>query len=284
MSQYRVIFWPEGKAIPVEEGKTLLEAADMGGIHINNFCGGQGVCGECKVRITKGIVEKSTKSISLLNKEEIQQGYVLACQTPLKDNLEVEIPVEARLEGEQILTEGDPLTFSIPEDIERPPQEEAGLSFYSPLTMKMHLKLPLPTLEDNLSDLERIYREIQRKSNISEPEIEIHNIRGVARVLRKNEMRITVTLGRKNSKFKIIQIEAGDTLRKNFGIALDIGTTTVVAQLVDMNSKEILGTKASHNRQGRYGEDVISRIIYACNRNGMDPLNKAVIENIGPDL
>jgi uncharacterized 2Fe-2S/4Fe-4S cluster protein (DUF4445 family) len=281
MSQHRVIFWPEGKAIPVEEGKTLLEAADMGGTHINNLCGGEGVCGQCKVRIKKGIVEKSTKSISLLSREEIQQGYVLSCQTPVRDNLEVEIPVEARLEGEQILTEGETLTFSIPEEIERPPQEEAGVSFYSPLTTKMHLKLPLPTLEDNLSDLERIYREIQRKVKISDPEIELHKIRGLARTLRKNEMSITVTLGRKNNTFKIIQIEGGDISKRNFGVALDIGTTTVVAQLIDMNSKEILGTKASHNRQSHYGEDVISRIIYACNRNGMEPLIKAVIENIG---
>ena len=281
MSRPKVIFLPDRKEIIIEEGITLLEAADLAGVHINNLCGGQGVCGECKVRITKGIVEKSTKSISLLSKEEIQQGYALACQTPVRDNLEVEIPVGARLEGEQILMEGETLTFSIPEEIERHPQEEARVSFYSPLTMKIHLKLPLPTLEDNLSDLERIYREIQRKVNKSDPEIELYKIRGLARILRKNEMRITVTLGRKNDKFKILQIEGEDTSKRNFGIALDIGTTTVVAQLVDMNSKEILGTKASHNRQSRYGEDVISRIIYACNRNGMDPLNKAVIGNIG---
>jgi uncharacterized 2Fe-2S/4Fe-4S cluster protein (DUF4445 family) len=281
MSQYNVIFSPDRRQINVEEGKTLLEAADLAGVHINNLCGGQGVCGECKVRVIKGIVEKSTKSISLLSMEEIRQGYVLACQTPVRDNLEVEIPVEARLEGEQILMEGETLTFSIPEEIERHPQEEVGVSFYSPLTMKMHLKLPLPTLEDNLSDLERIYREIQRKVNISDPEIELYRIRGLARILRKNEMKITTTLGRKNNRFKIIQIEGGDTSKRNFGMALDIGTTTVVAQLVDMNSREILGTKASHNRQSRYGEDVISRIIYACNRNGMGPLNKAVIGNIG---
>jgi uncharacterized 2Fe-2S/4Fe-4S cluster protein (DUF4445 family) len=281
MDRHRVIFWPEGKEAVVEEDTIILEAGTVAGVHINNLCGGEGVCGQCKVRIKKGIVEKSTKSISLLSKEEIQQGYVLACQTRLRDNLEVEIPAEARLEGEQILTEGETLMFSIPEEIEKPPQEEAGVSFYSPLTTKMHLKLPSPTLEDNLSDLERIYREIQRKVKISDLEIELHKIRGLARILRKNEMRITVTLGRKNSKFRIIQIEGGNTLKRNFGIALDIGTTTVVAQLIDMNSKEILGTKASHNRQSRYGEDVISRIVYACHRNGMDALNKAVIGNIG---
>jgi uncharacterized 2Fe-2S/4Fe-4S cluster protein (DUF4445 family) len=281
MSRYKVVFSPDRREVNAEEGITLLEAADLAGIHINNLCGGQGVCGECKVRITRGIIEKSTKSISLLSRDEIQQGYVLSCQTPVRDNLEVEIPVEARLEGEQILMGGEALTFSIPEEIEGHLQEEAGVSFYSPLTMKMYLKLPLPNLEDNLSDLERIYREVQRKANISDPEIELYKIRGLARILRKNEMKITATLGRKNTKFKIIQIQGGDTSKTNFGIAMDIGTTTVVAQLIDMNSKEILGTKASHNRQSRYGEDVISRIIYACNRNGMEPLNKAVIGNIG---
>jgi uncharacterized 2Fe-2S/4Fe-4S cluster protein (DUF4445 family) len=281
MNQYKVIFSPDRREINVEVGSSLLEAADLAGVHINNLCGGQGVCGGCKVRITKGSVEKSTKSISLLSKEEIQQGYVLACQTKVRDNLEVENPVEARLEGEQILMEGEALRFTIPEETERYPQEEAGVSFYSPLTMKLHLKLPLPTLQDNLSDLERIYREIQKKAGISDPEIDLYKIRGLARILRKNEMRITATLGRKNNNFKIIQIEGGETSKRNFGIALDIGTTTVVAQLVDMHSKDILGTKASHNRQSRYGEDVISRIIYACNRNGMDPLNKAVIGNIG---
>jgi uncharacterized 2Fe-2S/4Fe-4S cluster protein (DUF4445 family) len=114
MSQHRLIFWPEGKTIPVEEGKTFLEAADMGGIHINNLCGGQGVCGQCKVKMIKGTVDKNLKSISLLSVDEIQQGYVLACQTRVRDNLEVEIPVEARLEGEQILMEGETLAFSIP--------------------------------------------------------------------------------------------------------------------------------------------------------------------------
>ena len=69
MSEYKVIFSPETREIEVEEGIILLEAADLAGVHINNLCGGQGVCGECKVRITKGIVEKSTKSISLLSKE-----------------------------------------------------------------------------------------------------------------------------------------------------------------------------------------------------------------------
>jgi ferredoxin len=76
MSRYKVIFSPDRREINVEEGITLLEAADLAGIHINNLCGGQGVCGECKVRIRKGVVEKSTKSISLLSKDEIQQGYV----------------------------------------------------------------------------------------------------------------------------------------------------------------------------------------------------------------
>ena len=280
MGQHRVIFWPDGKEIVVEEGTSILEAGNLAGIHINNLCGGQGVCGECKVKISKGSVDKSPKAISLLSLKEIQQGYVLACQTPIKDDLEVEIPAEARLEGEQILMAEGPLAYSLPEEVEKHPQEETKVPFYSPLTMKMYLKLPEPTLVDNISDLDRIYREIRRKWDIPKIEIELSKLRGIAQLMRRNDLGITVTLGRKSDCVEILQIEGGDTSKRNFGIALDVGTTTVVVQLVDLNSGEVLGTHASHNKQSRYGEDVISRTIYACHRNGMGPLNRAVIENI----
>jgi len=280
MSEHTVVFWPEGKETTVEEGTTLLEAAGLAGVYINNLCGGQGVCGQCKVKLIKGIVEKSSKSISLLTLKEIQEGYILACQTPVKEDLEMEIPPEAGLEGEQILMAEGPLVYSAPEEVERHPQEEMGVHFYSPLTVKMHLRLPRPTLQDNISDLERIYREIRRKLDIPQLDIELTKIRGIAQILRKNDLKITVTLGRRGNCIQILHIEGGDTSKGNFGIALDVGTTTVVAQLVDLNSGQAIGTQATHNKQSRYGEDVISRTVYACQRNGMEPLNKAVIENI----
>jgi uncharacterized 2Fe-2S/4Fe-4S cluster protein (DUF4445 family) len=280
MDRHRVHFWPEGKEIVVEEGTSILEAATLAGVQLNNLCGGEGVCGECKVRIRKGSLDKNPKAMSLLTLEEIQQGYVLACQTPVKSDLEVEIPAEALLEGEQILMAEKLVTYSSPEEVEKHSREETRVPFYSPLTKKIYLKLPQPTLADSLSDLDRIYREIRKKEDIPNLEIDLGKLRGLARIMRKNELSVTVTLGRKSEGMQILEIEGGDTSQRNFGIAIDVGTTTVVAQLVDLNSDEVLETDASHNKQSRYGEDVISRTIYACTRNGMEPLNKAVIENI----
>jgi hypothetical protein len=92
----------------------------------------------------------------------------MACQTSVRDILEVEIPVEARLEGEQILTEGETLMFGIPEEIEKPHTKKQEYPFIVP-DQEDALKTAYTTLEDNLSDLERIYREIQRKAGISDP-------------------------------------------------------------------------------------------------------------------
>ena len=85
-----IIFFPDEKKVIVEKGMNLLEAAGLAGVPINSVCGGDGVCGKCKVRVTKGTVGKPSSSLSMLSKEELQEGYVLACQTIVEDNLQVE--------------------------------------------------------------------------------------------------------------------------------------------------------------------------------------------------
>ncbi|MBW2121806.1 MAG: DUF4445 domain-containing protein, partial [Deltaproteobacteria bacterium] len=246
-----------------------------------NLCGGQGVCGKCKVKVKKGTVEGRSKYLPVLTKEELQEGFVLACQTPVEDRLEVEIPPESRLEGEQILIEGGGMSYSEPALVERHPQEEAKVPFYSPLASKVYLQMPPPTLEDNLSDLDRVYRELRRKWEIPVLDIELDVLRGLSYLLRENDWKVTVTLGKITHGFRILQVEGGDTCKKNYGVAVDVGTTTVVAQLVNLASGRVAASCATHNRQIRYGEDVISRMIYACDRTkGLDPLNRAVIENI----
>ncbi len=275
------VFLPDKKKAIVEKGVTLLEAAGLAGVHINNLCGGQGACGKCKVKVVKGTVEGRSKYLSVLSREELQEGYVLACQTPVEGNLEVEIPRESRLEGEQILAEGGTVIYSEPAFIERHPREEAKVPFYSPLTSKVYLQLPPPTIEDNLSDLERIYREMRRKWDIPVLDVDLDVIRKLAHLLRQSDWEVTVTLGRKPHGFRILGAESGDTSKKNFGIAVDVGTTTVVVQLVNLVSGQVMASYASHNPQIRYGEDVISRMVYACSRaDGLGPLNKVVIDNI----
>ncbi|NIS72217.1 MAG: DUF4445 domain-containing protein [Proteobacteria bacterium] len=278
---FGVLYLPDEKRAKVERGVSLLEASGLSGVHINNLCGGQGVCGKCKVKVRKGRVEGRSKYLSILSKEELQEGYVLACQTPVESDLEVEVPPESRLVGEQILTEDRTFTYSEPAFVERHPQEEAKVPFYSPLTSKVYLQMPPPSLEDSVSDLDRIYRELRRKWDIPVLDVELNVIQDLARVLRQSDWKATVTLGRKPQGLRILQVEPGDTSKQNFGVAVDVGTTTVVVQLVDLVSGKVMASNASHNSQSRYGEDVISRMIYACDRaKGLGSLNQAVIDNI----
>jgi uncharacterized 2Fe-2S/4Fe-4S cluster protein (DUF4445 family) len=278
---FPVLFLPDKRTVTVKRGTTVLEAAALAGVHIDNLCGGQGVCGKCKVKVRKGTVEGRSKYLSMLSKEEIQEGYVLACQTPVEDGLEVEVPPESRLTGEQILSDGGAVSYSEPAFMARHPQEETKVPFYSPLTSKVYLQLPPPSLTDNRSDLDRIYRELRRKWEIPVLDVELDVLRALGRILRQNDWKVTVTLGKKPQGLRILQVEGGDTSKRNFGIAVDVGTTTVVVQLVDLGSGQVMASCASHNRQIRYGEDVISRMVYACDkRNGLGPLHQAVIDNI----
>ncbi len=101
MSKYKVKFLPDGTEVEVEEDVTLLEAAEMAGVYINSLCGGQGLCGECRLQVLKGKADPDEHSIRFFTGEEVKHGYVLACQTVIEDNLEVLIPAKSRLEMEK---------------------------------------------------------------------------------------------------------------------------------------------------------------------------------------
>jgi uncharacterized 2Fe-2S/4Fe-4S cluster protein (DUF4445 family) len=104
MAKHKVVFQPVGAKIEVKPGTHLLEAASETGIYINSLCGGEGVCGKCRVQITRGEAKPTSHSMRFLSREEINSGFVLGCQTEVNDDLEVWVPPEARLEEEQILT------------------------------------------------------------------------------------------------------------------------------------------------------------------------------------
>ncbi len=283
MSECKVTFYPEGKSVLVGKGEDLLHAAVAAGIYLNSSCGGDGVCGRCRVIVKKG--EVISDPTGRLSDGEREKGYCLACRTTVKTDIEVEVPPESRLEEEQILTEEAKVSrlagiYSQAEEIEVIPEKKKDLFAHSPLATKMYLELPPPTLQDNISDLERLYREIRRDRDIPIMQTGLANLKRLGRLLRESNWRVTVTLGKRNGTVEIVFIEPGDTSDKNYGVAVDVGTTTVVAQLVNLNNHEIVGTKATHNTQANYGEDVISRIIYAGEKDGLERLHHAVIDNI----
>lgn len=281
MESYEIKFLPNEITVRVDGGSTLMEAAEKAGVHINNLCGGNGVCGRCRVKVSNGRIRADKNSISLLSKEEITEGYVLACQTKVDSDMEVLIPPESRMDEAQILLEHMPVDYSTPEKVSVHRVPSDPMTLYEPLTRKIYMELVEPSLEDNVSDMDRIIRELRKKTEYRDFEISLSCLRGLAEKLRMNHWQATATLARHGDGWRIFQIEAGDTSGVNYGLAVDVGTTTVVAQLVDLKTGNVLGVAGSYNLQSSFGEDVISRMIYVCGRDeGLNPVHQAVIRNI----
>lgn len=281
MERFRIKFLPNEISVEVEEGTTLMKAAEEAGVHINNLCGGKGVCGRCRVQVANGEIKADKHSIGLLSKEEITEGYVLACQTKVHSNAEVLIPPESRLEEAQILLDQMPVDYSEPEKISLHRVPADPMTLYEPICQKVYLELEEPSLEDNVSDADRIVRALRKKTGYRNFEIPLACLRGLSQKLRESGWKATAALAKRADAWRMIQIEPGDAAGQNYGLAVDVGTTTVVAQLVDLKSGNVLGVAGSYNLQAQYGEDVISRMIYACGREeGLDPLHRAVVKNI----
>ncbi len=275
MTVVKVTFQPENKTVEAKADETLMDIASRSGIDINNLCGGQGVCGRCRVRIIGGKVHKNPEQKGLLDDKDWERGIVLSCQTKVMDeDVEVSIPSESRREGEQILTSDGFILFT--------PVESRTLPPLRPLAQKHFLELSEPTLEDNVSDLDRVFRELQKL--LPEIRVQAHFscLWDLAALLRQSNWKVTSTLHFMDLQCpQLRHLEEGNRAKHNLGVAVDVGTTTIVAQLLDLSTGKILGVEGSHNRQSRYGEDVISRMIFACGKTeGLIPLNEAVVETI----
>ncbi|MBC7190682.1 2Fe-2S iron-sulfur cluster binding domain-containing protein, partial [Candidatus Aerophobetes bacterium] len=155
----KVTFIPDEETVEVEKGTTLLEASLRAGVYVNSICGGDGICGRCKVIVREGDVR--TRPTTLLSREEIKKGYVLACQAEVVGDVKIEIPPESRLEG-KILIDKDAQRFRA---LYAPLKEKAFFR-YEPLVQKLYLRISPPNLHDNLSDHQRLYRYILRQKDI----------------------------------------------------------------------------------------------------------------------
>lgn len=270
MSKHPITFLPDKKTLEVNGGTTIAEAAQEAGIFLNNLCGGEGVCGECRVKVLKGNGASKTTSSAFFSKEEQEQGFVLACQTEISEPLEVEIPLTSRLEDAQIMT------GAAQEDLD----SQAPLPLLKPLVRKIYLELPAPTLDDNITDIERVSRELRRKLGWHSYDISFNCLKDLSNILRDHDWKVTATVVKDKDRYRIHNVEPGNRTQHNFGVAVDVGTTTVVAQLVDLRTGKIMTVDGTHNMQAQYGEDVISRMIYACDKDGMNPMHQAIVDNI----
>jgi len=282
MEKFKVTFYPDNKTVEVKKGQTILSTAISAGIYINSSCGGEGVCGRCKVILKKGKV--LTQPTGRLTLEERKKGIYLACLTTVESDLEVEVPQESRLSFDKLTPQEIELRlrglYGEAENIQPSRSLLEEVFVHSPLATKLYLKLPPPDLNDRISDLERLYREIRKKYDIPIMQTGLANIRRLSELLRSADWKVTVTLGKRNGTVEIVLIEPYDTSERNYGVAFDIGTTTICAELVDLNTKKILGTKAIYNKQAVFGPDIITRIIYAQEPDGLEKLHHAVVDGM----
>ncbi|MDD4907863.1 MAG: ASKHA domain-containing protein [Candidatus Omnitrophica bacterium] len=283
VDKFTVTFYPDKKKILVSKGVTVLSAAISAGVYIHSTCGGDGVCGRCKVIIKSGtVISAPTGRLSL---QERKQGYHLACLATIESDLEVEIPEQSRASFEKLSPEEVELRmkgfYSAPEEIE---ESEAFVGeeifVHSPLATKLYLELPPPNLDDKIGDLERLYREIRRKQDIAIIQTGLSNIRNLSELLRSSNWGVTVTLGKRGGTIEVVLVEPDNTSSQNYGLAFDIGTTTISGQLIDLNRKNILGTKITYNKQAAFGNDVITRIIFAQEGGGLEKLHHAVVDGM----
>lgn len=270
-----MVFLPDGKGTKVPEGETVLAAAEKAGVHLSSVCGGEGTCGRCRVVLKKGDVQ--TEPTAFLSPEEVAAGHALACRTRVQSDLLVEVPLESQWESRALLAAADTSRFG-----QIVPQRPGARAYCcDPLSRKVFLSLPPPTLEDNLSDLDRVWRELDRKFDLPVKQTGLHNLQKLASLLRENHWQVTTTLSRRGRTVEVVDFEPGDTTAHHYGLAVDIGTTTVVVQLIDLNTCEVLGSEARYNSQIRYGADVISRIVYATqNEDGRHKLQTTVVRDV----
>ncbi|AWI07076.1 corrinoid activation/regeneration protein AcsV [Clostridium drakei] len=280
----KIKFVPYNKEIEVQQGENLLEVARKAEIFIDAPCNGNSVCGKCKIKIVEGKV--SAEKDRHISDDEWNEGYVLACSSSVIGDITVEIPSNAsdsmhNMKIEALSGERENKIF---EKAKRQILDK-GMEFKT-YVKKDYVKLDLPTLNDNISDFERIKRHLRNELGYNQVFCRLPMLRKIPPILREANFNITIThIPRGQGKTTIINIEKGDTTNRLYGVALDIGTTSVAACLVDLYGGKLVAKASSGNAQIKYGADVINRIMYSTKKNGLHELNHAVIqETINPIL
>ncbi len=274
-----VKFLPHNREVAVESGDSLIRVAMAAGIHINASCGGEGVCGKCRVLVENGEVQGGTSD--RLQSDDIEKGYRLACLSDVTQDIQVRIPVESTVDHSVLNIPAPPRCTASVQHIDINTLKERGL-FINPVK-KTYLELPVPTAEDNVSDVNRLIRSLKEKADWHKLEITLRVIRKLPQVLRESDFKVTATLirpVRESGKTRITNVQPFDTTDDNYAMAFDIGTTTVYGQIIDLKTGKVLAENGEFNGQISYGEDVISRIMFSEKPGGLEKLQEVVVGSI----
>ncbi len=250
-----VTFQPAGKTIHVLSGTTILEAAGRVGLTIQTPCGGKGTCGKCRVQITAGAGEPTGADASAFAADELEAGWRLACANIIAADATIHVPADSLLADQhRILTD----------------TAEATSDSIEPAAGKVYVTLTEPSLDDNHADLSRL------QEQLGPVHVDLKLLHRLSKHLREGGYAGTAVVAGNH----LIDFQAGDTTDACYGVAFDVGTTTVVGSLLDLRTGEELAIESAMNPQVRYGDDVLSRILHAGRPESLAQLNKAILEEI----
>ena len=273
--KFKVIFQPAGRRGEIEEGTTILKAAQLLGVDLEALCGDKKVCGKCKVRIEEGYFEKDNLESGMSHiippeagadelkhiKPEDGPGVRLACSSHIHGDLKVFVPERSRAGKQVVRKAAGELTIAL-----------------DPAVKKYPLTLTPPTLHDmTTGDYERVLKALEETYGLKGLTFDFEVLLGLQDALRHGEWTITATVWQNR---EIVKVEPGH-VDVCYGLAVDVGTTTCVGYLCDLSTGKVINTESMMNPQVPYGEDVMSRITYAMsNPEGLKTMQAAIITGL----
>ena len=273
----KVFFKSHNKEVECEVGEKLLDVARNADIFIDAPCNGNKSCGKCKVKLLEG--KCNTEKTVHITDEEWDEGYILACATKITEDITIEVPekLSSSMHGMKIEGVGKKVDKEL---FERAKNiiESNDLSYQTNI-IKQYVELDKPSIDDNISDIDRIERHMKQELNIDAIDFRLDVLRKIPKILREDDFKITLTYLKKKNKITILNIEAVNKEGELYGLAIDIGTTSVVVCLVNLTTNEVIDKASSGNAQIRYGADVINRIVFAVRKNNLELMRKAVVDD-----
>ncbi len=244
MTRIQVLFEPEGKRVAVTPGTSIFDAAKRTGIGIRTECGGKGSCAKCIVLVSNpdSVTPPTDFENDRLGKSETLKGKRLACLTRILSNTRVQIPSTSRIGQRRVQVEG----------LERIVELNPGI-------IRIAVNVDPPTLEDLRSDVERLL-DATRNQGIEVSDFDHQILYRLSEILRESSGQVAVVIRKGET---LVEVEKSNTTKSTLGFAVDIGTSKIVATLVDLKTGKSLASGFIENPQMIYGEDVISRIGHA---------------------
>ena len=264
-----VTYYPWDKSRDTPLGTSLLETADDAGISIESLCGGEGLCGTCKVIVEDGegcLSEVTDADELLLSDDQLADGYRLSCRATVETGCDVDVtvPSVSQNTGGVVLTEGTELEVDL-----------------DPAVRQYHLKLDEPTLENNDADLERLFEGLAAGYDLAVDDIDHYVHRELPNCLREQtvegQLEVTATV---YDDREIIDVTPGlnETM---YGLAVDIGTTTLAVYLLDLRTGDTVAVSSRLNPQSKFGGDIMTRVRYRRKEeNGREELQTAIVEGV----